>query len=172
MALQDELISFLGVAEGPAIAEEYESRIKEGNLTREENSASHFCAYFLPYNPGTGQVLFGHHKKSGKWLSPGGHIDKGELFLEALNREVEEELGVKKFFKEKPAPFILTITNIESDVRPCKKRFDVWHLMETDGNNFNIDMREYHEIRWLAVSEALKITDEANKAALRVIDRL
>ena len=33
------------------------------------------------------------------WLPPGGFIDKGELPLEALTREIEEELGVRMSFE-------------------------------------------------------------------------
>ena len=29
---------------------EYEERIAQGKLTKDENPISHFCAYFLPYN--------------------------------------------------------------------------------------------------------------------------
>lgn len=33
------------------------------------------------------------------WLPPGGFIDRGELPLEALEREIEEELGVRMSFR-------------------------------------------------------------------------
>ena len=61
-------------------------RLRRGEFTRDENNTSHFCVYFLPYNKDTQEVFFCYHKKSGLWLSPGGHIDKGEGILEALNR--------------------------------------------------------------------------------------
>ena len=169
MELKEELQEALDQSRALSaeVAQEYEERIAEGKLTRDEDPASHFCAYFLPFNLTTKQVLFGHHKKSGKWLSPGGHVDKGESLLETLNREIQEELGVKSFFGKRPDPFLLTITPIDRDPRKCRRHFDVWHLMETDGKDFNIDMTEYHEVRWLPISEAKKITtDAANQAAL------
>ena len=168
MNFKKELLLYLELSENQQVRKEYEERIAKGGLTRDENPVSHFCAYFLPFNPESKKVLLGHHKKSGLWLSPGGHFNKEESFLEALNREIEEELGVKKFFKEKPEPFLLTVTNIKRDTRACKKHFDVWFLMETDGNDFNVDMDEYHGVKWLTIPKALELTtDEANRSALK-----
>ncbi len=41
------------------------------------------------------QVLLHQHRKLGKWLPPGGHIEAVELPDEAAIREVLEETGVK-----------------------------------------------------------------------------
>lgn len=148
----------------------FKQRVTEGSLTRDENPQSHFCAFFLPYNPQTKQVFIVHHKKSGLWLSSGGHVDQGETLFQAVNREIEEELGVKKFFSETPKPFLLTITPIENETQPCKRHFDVWYLMPTDGSNFNIDPKEFLATKWMSVEEARKIiTDSAN---LQALDRL
>lgn len=151
----------------------YAQKVKEGAPTRDENPQSHFCAYFLPYNSETKKVFIIHHKKSGLWLSPGGHIDKGETLLEALNREINEELGVNDFFKEEQSPFLLTITPIENRVQPCKTHYDVWYLAPTDGSNFDVDPVEFLDMKWLTVEEARKIvTDEANIKALEIIEKL
>lgn len=145
-------------------------RLEEGAFTRDENPQSHFCAYFLPYNAKNKKIFIVHHKKSGLWLSPGGHIDKGEGLLETLNREIDEELGVKTFFKELPSPFLLTITPIENKVQPCKTHLDIWYLINTDGANFNVDPKEFHETKWLTVDEAEKIvTDSPNRKALEFV---
>jgi 8-oxo-dGTP pyrophosphatase MutT (NUDIX family) len=42
-----------------------------------------------------GRVLLLRHRKLGKWLPPGGHIEPGELPDEAAVREVWEEAGIK-----------------------------------------------------------------------------
>lgn len=39
-------------------------------------------------------ILLVHHKKSGLWLPPGGHIEKDELPHQAAVRECQEETGV------------------------------------------------------------------------------
>jgi len=148
-------------------------RLLQGNLTRDEEAGSHFCVYFLPHNPQTKKVFMGHHKKSGLWLSPGGHIDKGEGLWEALNREIQEELGVKDFFAEAPSPFLLTITQIERDVRPCKTHFDIWYLAKTNGTNFTVDTTEFYDTKWLTPKEARAlVSDKANLYALDALEKM
>ena len=60
------------------IADQFLSRLEEERPTRDENEQTHFCVYFLPFNPETKQVFIGDHRKSGLWLVPGGHIDMEE----------------------------------------------------------------------------------------------
>jgi 8-oxo-dGTP pyrophosphatase MutT (NUDIX family) len=40
-------------------------------------------------------VLLHYHRKLGKWLPPGGHVEEGELPDEAALREVLEETGIR-----------------------------------------------------------------------------
>lgn len=47
-----------------------------------------------------GRILVLRHKKSGKWLLPGGKIKEGEEWQDALNREIREETGMDKCFIE------------------------------------------------------------------------
>lgn len=151
----------------------WSERLNQGLLTRDENERSHFCIYFLPYNPATRQVFIAHHKKSGLWISPGGHIDKGEILMQALSREIEEELGVRGKIKEEVKPFLLTITPINREGHFCKEHFDIWYLIPTDGSEFNIDPREFHETRWMTVAEARRlVTDPPNIEALDKIEEL
>ncbi|MDP2951336.1 MAG: NUDIX domain-containing protein [bacterium] len=142
--LYDDIVKFvaMGVCQAEA-GKEFLSRAKSGLLTRDENPATHFCVYFLPFNKAEKKFFIIHHKKSGLWLSPGGHINKGENAWQAVNREINEELGMKNFFKIEPNPFLLTITPIEKDVRSCKAHYDIWYLVETDGSNFNLDPTEF-----------------------------
>ncbi len=148
----------------------FQLRLIEGLPTRDKNPTSHFCAYFLPFDPGAKKVFIVYHKKSGLWISPGGHIDEGETLLEALNREIDEELGVKDLFKEAPTPFLLTITRIENKVQSCKTHYDVWYLVPTDGSGSTIDPQEFLDTKWMTLEEAGKmVTDPANLEALAAV---
>lgn len=156
----------------PNVYEKFLTRLSDGNLTRDEDEASHFCVYFLPYNPKSQKVFIVHHKKAGLWLSPGGHIDKRETPLEALEREIKEELGVTYKAPANFKPFLLTITPIESSIQPCREHYDLWYGVRTDGSDFQIDAREFHETKWLSLVEAKKlVTDVPNLKAIEKIEQ-
>lgn len=172
--LYDQISKIIGelICDSESTHTNFLKRLKEDAFTRDENPQTHFCTYFLPYNTEGKKVFIVHHKKSDLWLSPGGHIDEGEGLLEALNREIDEELGVKQLFQKTPSPFLLTITPIENKVQPCKMHFDIWYLINTDGANFNVDPKEFHDTKWLTIDEAEKIvTDSSNRKALEIIKK-
>jgi len=52
----------------------------------------HFTA--TVYVVADGAVALHEHDRLGKWLPPGGHVDRGELPHEAALREVREETGL------------------------------------------------------------------------------
>ena len=171
MNLQQEIKNLI-TPELCASAEVYEdflTRLETGGLTKQEDPLSHFSTHFLPYNTETQEVFFVDHKKAQTWIAPGGHIEAGEGLLETLNREISEELGVKDFFKSNREPFFFTTKNINYN-QTCKKHYDIWYLMPTDGKDFQIDMSEFNGAKWMKISDAKKlVTDENN---LMAIDRI
>lgn len=44
-----------------------------------------------------GEILILRHRKSGKWLLPGGRLNQGEKWIDGLKREVKEEIGTDDF---------------------------------------------------------------------------
>lgn len=174
MKLADQLRKIVN----PSLCDEEEvylnflQRIEEGNLIRDENKESHFSIYFLPYNPTTQEVFLTHHKKSGLWISPGGHIEKGETLLDALDREIREELGLDLDVGEIDVPFMISITEIDNPSQPCRAHYDIWYLILTDGGDFNIDSREFHESRWVTLTQARKlVTDPNNIKAFNLLEQ-
>lgn len=147
-------------------------RLSQGNLTMDEDPVTHFCVYFLPFDAQSKRIFIGHHKKSGLWLVPGGHIDKGESLLQALNREIHEELGIENKAEQSIRPFLLTISPIINLVRPCKEHFDVWYRIPTDGSDFQGDFEEFHETRWASINEARElVVNKPNLEAFDVMER-
>jgi len=148
-------------------------RVEQGALTRDESPSSHFCTYFLPVDQASKRVFIVHHKKSGLWLSPGEHIDRGETPDQAVNREIAEELGVQKFYTQEPRPFFFSIVDIEGQKTPCQSHFDLWYRMETNGSDFHVDPSEFHQTKWMTVPEARGIiVDPSNLQALEIIEKL
>ncbi len=152
-----------------AVAERFLKRLEQGKFTRDEDSASHYCAYFLPYDPKTKRLFIIHHKKSGLRLSPGGYIDKDETLMQTLNRKIWEELEIKDRIKNEIKPFLLTITLVDNPKHKCREHLDVWYRFETDGSDFNVDPREFHASKWVTIDEARKlVTDKPN---IEMLDR-
>ncbi len=174
----NNLYDYINNEIGPDICSEdvgshFLKRLEQDKPTRNENPISHFVCYFLPYNPTKGQVFIVHHKKSGLWIAPGGHMDKGEDLIQTLNREMEEELGIKKEIKNKIKPFLLTITPISNPAISCKEHLDIWYCFQTDGSEFNVDPKEFYDTKWLSINGARKlVTDPPNLQALDKIEEL
>lgn len=153
------------------------NRLEQGALTRDENPHSHFCVYFLPFNPETEKLFIIHHKKSGLWLAPGGHIDKEENLFRTLSREVMEELGLNNIHTgyRTVEIFLLTITPINHSIQrqTCQEHFDIWYRFPADGSDFQVDPREFHSTLWVTIAEARKlVTDPANLQAIALMEKL
>lgn len=58
-------------------------------------SSRHLTASMVVIDPDYNLVLLVHHKASGTWVFPGGHVDADETPGEAAIREVFEETGIR-----------------------------------------------------------------------------
>jgi 8-oxo-dGTP pyrophosphatase MutT (NUDIX family) len=153
----------------PDVKEEFLTRAAVGNLTRDEDLETHFNVYFLPYNPATKEVFIVHHKKANSWISPGGHIDKGEPMEEAVLREIREELGVIATGKDIEGPFVLTTKVLEAGSK-CLKHYDSWFLYRTDGSSFKIDPTEFYATEWVSLDKIFeRVVNDDNITALKTI---
>ena len=160
------------------VKREFLKRLGKGSLTRDENPLTHFCVYFAAYDPENQQVFIGHHKKSGLWLFNGGHIDEGELPLEALEREVKEEWGENVQLDGGYTPSLLTITEIDNLAKQkCRLHYDIWYFIPLSKNSFipdeNLLEKEFHQTGWKAISEAGQLIKDINTlTALEEIQKL
>lgn len=150
------------------VAKKYLSRIKEGKLTRDENPLSHFCVYFAAFDPDNKKIFLGLHKKSGLWLFNGGHMDKGEVPEETLNREIGEEWGVKVDLQSIGEPKLITITDINNPTfiktNKCTRHYDIWYMVPVSKITFMPDKEkldtEFSEIGWKDIKEARNLVSD------------
>lgn len=173
MKLVDEIKDAILTAKVSSDAKErYMNLLEGGSLTREDDPVNHLCAYFFPYDIAAKKVFIVAHKKSGLWLSPGGHIELGEALFDTLTREIKEELGVRNPLPKESTPLLFTVTDIKRDTRACKVHFDMWYFLPTDGSDFKIDSDEFHETKWVSIDEARNLlVDENNLQAVEFIER-
>ncbi|MDP3975239.1 MAG: NUDIX domain-containing protein [Candidatus Jorgensenbacteria bacterium] len=155
------------------IRNEYTERLGQGALTRDEDPVTHFCAYFFPYRTGDKEVFLIAHKKSGLWLSPGGHIDPGETPIATVAREMKEELKISDTLRGDETPGLLTITRINRDIRRCKTHYDIWYFIPMDGKILATKKEgEFDDARWVSLAEARgMVTDKNNLKAIDFIEK-
>lgn len=103
-----------------------------------------------------GEILLLHrqdHKPQGNtWAMPAGKVDAGEDLLNALVREVEEEIGVKTdkneykyfegYFVRYPGYDFL---------------YHIYHLPLKDKPTIDLNLNEHKDMQWIRPEEALKL---------------
>lgn len=165
--LPAQIKNFAALHNQSPVAQSFVDRLPEGDLTRDENPASHYCVYFAAYDPETGQIFVGHHIKSDLWLFNGGHIDAGETAEETLLREMGEEWGLQIPLENIGDPKMLTITEIDNAVKQsCTRHYDIWYFVPVNQQTFTPDQtllaKEYHRMAWLSPAEARNVMSDAN----------
>ena len=58
------------------------------------SESRHLTASAVVLDPRTAKILLVHHRATGKWMFPGGHVDENEAPDQTAVREVLEETGV------------------------------------------------------------------------------
>ena len=151
MNLQDHLSSL-------KLDNTFHIRIAQGNLYREQNSADHWCAMFVPIHVESNSVYMGDHIKAGRWIPPGGHMDLGEMPLETVIREMKEELDYD--VTEEQVTYICASVKDLTTNYGCKRHWDLWHVVYMDTPvHFSFDTKEYHDAKWMSFDEALQLLE-------------
>lgn len=120
---------------------------------------------------GGGRTLLHRHKRLGKWLQPGGHVDPGETPAEAALREAREETGIPLAHPDGPPRLV------HVDVHEGGRghlHLDLRYLLLGDGAAaFQPDAGESRALRWVSVDEIDGWGDtsvgEAVRAAARAL---
>ncbi len=107
------------------------------------------------------RVLLVHHRKLGRWLPVGGHIEIGENPEQAALRETREESGLEvTLIGERPprefpgttiltAPSYLDVHDISGDHR----HIGMIYFARAAGDQVRLAEAEHHAIRWFTRDE-------------------
>ena len=129
---------------------------------------NHFTATGLVFNE-NGQILMLLHKKLGKWLPPGGHVDENEIPCTAVVREVLEETGIKVqvlssarllgFSEETAAELPLPLRIILCDVEGTGQHnhIDLLYLCRAINTDISPQETEVDGIGWFSPEDAMKL---------------
>ena len=126
----------------------------------------HLTAAGLVVDPSITSMLLIHHRGLGRWLQPGGHVDRGEAPWDAAHREVAEETGLDGLSLHpwhgaggEPVPLDIDIHPIPA--RPSRGEPDHLHLDlryvlvgGAVGDPLRLQDEEVAGARWVPLDEA------------------
>jgi 8-oxo-dGTP pyrophosphatase MutT (NUDIX family) len=132
-----------------------------GDPTNEHADLTHVTASAIVVGR-RGTVLH-LHKRLGRWLQPGGHIDPGETPPDAARREAMEELGLEVRHPD-DGPRLINIDVHEAALGHV--HLDLRYLMLAPADDPHPPPGESPEARWYEWDEAASMADEALAPAL------
>lgn len=133
----------------------------------------HVTASAWVTTPARDRFLLVHHRKLGRWLQPGGHMDGQPDVAAAALREVEEETALASVHLANAGagaeltPFDLDIhviparhDGVGDEIEDAHEHHDVRVLVIADGDLTPHVSDESHAVRWFTPEELLAATDE------------
>jgi 8-oxo-dGTP diphosphatase len=95
------------------------------------------------------------HSESGKWQLPGGRMKQGEEILEAMNREVFEESGLKDI---NPVRLVQAWHGYRREIKPENEIILITFLCENDSETIVLS-EEHSEYKWIEKEYLEEILD-------------
>lgn len=122
------------------------------------------------------RVLLIRHKKLGKWLPPGGHIDPGETPPEAAKREALEETGLAVELvtqenvwvdrwnaKSFERPYMCLLEEIpEHGDKPAHQHMDMIYVARPTGKEIVENRAETDGIGWFTLEEIERMESDVD----------
>ena len=167
-----------------APADDLESRHRDALVALLTTSAEPFARHaFVPghvtagcyiVDPASGRLLLHHHRRLGRWLQMGGHVEPDEAPRDAARREGEEESGL--------GDLRLTGDIVDLDVHaipagrgePEHLHFDVRYVAATARPDaIRMMAAESNDLAWFELRDAEpRMNEAASSRVLRKIERL
>jgi 8-oxo-dGTP pyrophosphatase MutT (NUDIX family) len=132
----------------------------------------HVTASCFIVDPPAKRVLLHHHRRLGRWLQMGGHIEAGETARSAALREGAEESGLKDLELMTDGVFDIDVHTIPSaNGEPDHVHFDVRYVARTmRPDSIIMSAAESNELAWAGLDEAEKMmnTPESSRAIMKI----
>lgn len=133
-----------------------------------------------------GRVLLHFHRKLGKWLPPGGHVEENELPDNAALREVLEETGIRARLVgarglpiDEPRQLVVPAGIQLEDIYPGHQHIDLVYFAQPDPDDVHaaeVDPRlaESDHVAWYATDQLAELgaNEEIQAWARRALDAL
>jgi 8-oxo-dGTP pyrophosphatase MutT (NUDIX family) len=137
-------------------------------LTR-DCQPGHLTASALLLSSDSTRALFTHHRKLGRWLQLGGHVDGDPDLLGAAVREAQEESGIAEIEVVTTSVFDLDIHMIpETSKEPAHLHYDVRFVLRAAHDLFVVS-DESLALAWLPLDDLA--LDDVDESVLRLVDR-
>lgn len=123
---------------------------------------------------GGARLLLHHHRRLGRWLQMGGHLEEGEDPTAAALREGQEESGLRDLEFVVDGIFDVDVHAVPAGKNePDHHHFDVRFLARTaTPDAIAIDHAESNDLAWVVLSDALPLmNEEASSRVIRKIER-
>ena len=113
----------------------------------------HVTASAWIVDPPRTRALLTHHRKLGKWLQLGGHLDGERDVRAAALREAREESGLTSLRFVTSAIYDLDVHPIPArSHEPAHDHYDVRFLLEADAGEAVTISDESHEVAWVPLA--------------------
>lgn len=125
----------------------------------------HLTASAWLLDAGGRRVLLTHHRKLGRWIQLGGHLDGESDLLAAALREAREESGIHAITALSPEIFDLDIHAYPAvGHEPAHRHYDIRFLLQVQGRDEVVVSDESHALAWFSPEEVDRLkVDEAVK---------